>query len=376
MGKMNASLRPARVVPPGRIIERELDARGWTQKDLAEIMGRPPQAINEIVRARKRITPETAYQLAEAFGTSPELWINLEAKYRLHLAGEEREDAIIAQKSRIYSRVPVSELIRRLWIRPTEVVDELEREVCTFLEIDSLDQEPQMVASFRHTPTREPELNAQIAWVQRVKHLARAQAVGVYNLTKLQAALPTLMSHAAEAEDVAKIPALLLSLGIHFVIVPHLEHTYLDGATFIHEGHPVVALTLRYDRIDSFWFTLLHELAHVVAGHEGIFLDNLDEQNGNGIEDEANRIARDWLIDPNSFASFVRVTQPYFSRAKILRYAQGSGRHPGIVLGRLQHDGLVPYRNLRALLVKVNPLLEAWIDDPGPKLRQRDVDFD
>ena len=76
---MNANLRPARVVPPGRIIERELDARGWTQKDLAEIMGRPPQAINEIVRARKRITPETAHQLAEAFGTSPEIWVNLEA---------------------------------------------------------------------------------------------------------------------------------------------------------------------------------------------------------------------------------------------------------------------------------------------------------
>lgn len=371
---MNANPRPARVVPPGQIIERELNARGWTQKDLAEIMGRPPQAINEIVRARKRITPETAYQLAEAFGTSPELWINLEARYRLHLAGEEREDARIAQKSRIYGRVPMSELLRRSWIEAVESIDELEREVCTFLEIDSLDQEPQIVASFRYPPTREPELNAQIAWVQRVKHLARAQAAAVFDVTRLRAAIPTLLSHAAKAEDVAQIPALLLSLGVHFVVVPHLEHTYVDGAAFTLEGHPVVALTLRYDRIDSFWFTLLHELAHVVAGHEGIFLDNLDEQNGNGTEDEANRMARDWLIDSDVFASFVRVTQPYFSGTEISRFAQGLGRHSGIVLGRLQYDGLVPYRNLRALLVKVKPFLEVWIDDPGPNLRQSSVD--
>jgi HTH-type transcriptional regulator/antitoxin HigA len=363
---MNANLRPARIVPPGRIIERELEARGWTQKDLAEIMGRPPQAINEIVRGRKRITPETAHQLAEAFGTSPEVWINLESRYRLQLAGEEQADATIAQKSRIYGRVPVSELIRRSWIMTAESIDDLERKVCAFLEIDSLDQEPLVVAAFRHAPTREPELNAQIAWIQRVKQLARAQTVGAYDTTKLQAELPTIISHAAEAQDMADLPQLLLGMGVHFVIVPHLQHTFIDGAAFTLEGHPVVALTLRYDRIDSFWFTLLHELAHVVAGHGGIILDNLDRPNGNATEDEANQLARDWLIDPGAYAGFVRVTQPYFSRAKVSRFAQRLKRHPGIVLGRLQHDGLVPYRNLRALLIKVRPYFEGWIDNPGP----------
>jgi HTH-type transcriptional regulator/antitoxin HigA len=79
-------------VPPGRIIERELEARGWSQKDLAAITGRPPQVINEIVQGRKRITPETAHQLAEAFGTSPEFWANMEAKYRLLLASEDYDD--------------------------------------------------------------------------------------------------------------------------------------------------------------------------------------------------------------------------------------------------------------------------------------------
>ena len=76
---MNQQLKPARVFPPGRVLSEELEARGWTQKDLADIMGRPAQTINEIVRGSKQITPETAIELSEAFGTSAEFWTNLGA---------------------------------------------------------------------------------------------------------------------------------------------------------------------------------------------------------------------------------------------------------------------------------------------------------
>lgn len=94
---MSESLGPARIVLPGRIMKRELVARGWTQKNLAEIIGRPEQAISEIIQGRKRITPETALQLSEAFGTSPEFWINLETKYRLH----RKQDAFAAESAAI-----------------------------------------------------------------------------------------------------------------------------------------------------------------------------------------------------------------------------------------------------------------------------------
>ena len=81
---MSARPRPERVPAPGRIIRREMEARGWTQKDLAHIMDRPEQVISQIVRGRKRVTPETALELASAFGTSADLWLDLEANYRLH----------------------------------------------------------------------------------------------------------------------------------------------------------------------------------------------------------------------------------------------------------------------------------------------------
>lgn len=82
------SQRPvAQVFPPGEFLREELEARGWTQTDLAEILGWPLQAVNAIINGKKEITPETAIALGAAFGTSAELWLNLESAYRLWKVG-------------------------------------------------------------------------------------------------------------------------------------------------------------------------------------------------------------------------------------------------------------------------------------------------
>lgn len=142
------------------------------------------------------------------------------------------------------------------------------------------------------------------------------------------------------------------------MIVPHLSKTYLDGAAFYLDGHPVVALTLRYDRIDSFWFTLMHELGHIVAGHQGSYLDDLGNLELTEEEAEANRLAADWLIEPEALQGFVAKHRPRFSRKAIEEFARSQGRHPGIILGRLQNDIEVPHGNLRVLLIKVGSFLE------------------
>lgn len=371
---MSQALRPARAVAPGRVLSRELEARGLSQKELAEIMGRPPQAINEIIRGTKRITPETALELAAAFETSAELWLNLEANYRLHLARQGSGQEEIARRGRLYAHAPIRELLGRGWIRATSSLDDLEREVCAFLGISSLGDSSGLAVSIRHARERGPELNAQIAWVKRVEALAGEQAVGSFDPTRLRNSLQTVLALAARAEDVALVPSTLLALGVHFVIVPQLDRTYLDGAAWVLDGHPLVALTLRYDRVDCFWFTLAHELAHVLASHEGVYLDDLKASDNQDArtpiqeELEANRCARDWLLEPAVFEAFVSKAGPFFSKASIERFATSQGRHPGIVLGQLQHRGLVGYSYLGRLLVKVRPFLEDWIDSPGPQM--------
>ena len=369
-GTVDNSLRPARVSPPGSLIRRELAARGWTQRDLAEIMGRPEQVISEIVRGNKQVTPETAWQLAAAFGTSAELWMNLQANYQLYLTRRYSNRSDIAKKSRLHSLAPVSELVKRGWIERGATLDDLERNLCEFLGLTSPSDQPQLVASFRHTVARRPDASASFAWLKRVEHLCRQQPGGPVDRQAVACLIPELVRHALEPEQVALVPALLRETGLHFAIVPHLRGTYLDGAALSLESRPLVALTVRYDRIDSFWFTLLHELAHVVAGHTGVFLDAIcdpGEVDRSEEEKEADELASSWLIDSARLKEFVRRTQPRFSGAKIAAFAAGINLHPGIVLGRLQYEGLVPFKNLRRLLPKVEPHLVDWIDVPGPQ---------
>ncbi len=355
---MIQQLAPARVPPPGRILSRELEARGWTQKDLADITGRPIQTINEIIQGKKQITPETALDLGEAFGTSAEFWTNLETKYRLHLARKDNQERDVVRKSQLYTLAPISELIKRGWLQATDNLDELERQVCNFFGINSIAQPPKLAINFRCAQERDPEAIAQLAWAKQVENLAQQQTVRHFDRERLRAAIPKILTCAEHLEDIAQVPDLLRSLGIYFVIVPHLSKTYLDGAAFYLGEHPVIALTLRYDRIDSFWFTLMHELGHIVAGHQDSYLDNLSNLAVNDEELEANQLAADWLIEPGTLQDFVSKNKPHFSRKGIEQFAQTQKRHPGIILGRLHNDNFVPHKNLRVLLIKVSPFLE------------------
>lgn len=354
---ISQKLAPAKVPTPGKILSRELEARGWAQKDLAEIMGRPVQSIDEIIQESKQITPEIAIELSQALGTSPEFWTNLEVKYQLHLVGKEKKEQDIARKSRLYTIAPISELIKNKWIQATDSIDDLERQICNFFGISSLDETLQLAVNFRCSEHREPEETSRITWVKRVENLAKQQTVASFEREKIEIAIPEILACAKQVESIVRIPRLLADLGVHFLIVPHLSKTYLDGAALYLNSNPVIALTLRYDRIDSFWFTLMHELAHIVLGHQGAYLDNLDALEENEEEKEANEKAANWLINSQTLNEFIISSKKAFSCETIEEFAQNQNRHPGIILGRLHYDKLVPYKNFRSLLVKVSPIL-------------------
>lgn len=361
---MSETLQPARAVSPGEIIEMELEERGWTQRDLAEIMNRPPQAISEIIRGVKQITPETALELAQAFGTSAELWINLEARYRLQLARQQGGDGNsgIARRSRLCSLLPITDMLRRGWLRQSDPAEILERDVRALLNGD-----PEHVLAtvhFRHSEDRGPVHGAQVAWVARVRQVAARQEVPPFAHDRVEQAIPALRQLAARPEQVAEVPGLLQSFGIRFVIVPVLPKTYIDGVLCDAETAPIIALTLRYDRIDSFWFTLFHELAHLVLGHHTLHLDNLESKTLEKDEQEiaANQQAQAWIVDQDILNRWITQTRPYFSQHAIEQCAAEQGLHPGILLGQLMKNKAVTYKHLRKLLVKVRPYLEEWID--------------
>jgi HTH-type transcriptional regulator/antitoxin HigA len=130
--------KPAEVFPPGEFIREELEERGWTQADLAKIMGRPASALNLIIAGKKGITAETAKELASAFGTSADFWLNLENAYKLSKVVVAEE--IISRRARLFEIAPVKELEKRNWIKRCDSVEDLERELKTFFSANSLDE--------------------------------------------------------------------------------------------------------------------------------------------------------------------------------------------------------------------------------------------
>ena len=108
----------AEIYPPGEFLREELQARNWTQGDLAEILGRPLARINEIICGKRAITPETAKGLSEALGTSADLWLNLENAYQLSKV--RKTDKAVERRAKLYAMVPIREMVKRHWIEPSD----------------------------------------------------------------------------------------------------------------------------------------------------------------------------------------------------------------------------------------------------------------
>jgi HTH-type transcriptional regulator/antitoxin HigA len=357
---------PAEVFPPGEFVKDELKARGWTQADLAEILGRTERTVSEIVNGKRSLTPEMARGLGEAFCTDPQFWMNLEATYQL--AQVRRTDDAIARRAKLYALVPMKEMIRRHWIEASENVDVMEQRVMSFLELRSLDDSPSFNASARSPIAPTP---LQCAWLARARQLARALTVQRFAKGRLDTACDELRRLLPTTPELRHVSKILAEAGIRFVVVEGLPGSRIDGAAFWLDAHsPVVAMTIRYDRLDSFWFTLMHELAHVKNGDGASLDENLvgDDSEATDTKAESERKADEFsgnfLVADREFNSFVARVGPLYSRLKIAGFANRLQIHPGIVVGRLQKTKRIPYSHHRELLEKVRSIvLETALSD-------------
>jgi HTH-type transcriptional regulator/antitoxin HigA len=358
-----ANRKPAEVFPPGEFIRDELAERGWTQSDLAKIMGRPLPAINGIINGTRSVTPETAIELASALGTSPEFWLNLETAYQLSNANVAEENAI-RQRAKLFESAPVKDMEKRGWIKSTTTIPALDASLTQFFSIP----EASRLRVAARTSVQSSELNPeQVAWCVRALQLAKALPAHRFSNKALDDGIPKLRALADFPENVRKVSKVLAEMGIRFVVVEHLPKSKIDGAAlWLGDGwdHPVIALSLRYDRIDSFWHTLFHELSHIknrdsyildidiVGADRCLASDELSE-----VEARANREAAEMLIPRDRLLSFIQRTRPFYYAQKIIQFAHLLKIHPGIIAGQLQHRGEIDWAANRHMLVKVRDIL-------------------
>lgn len=366
---------PAEVFSPGEYLKDELDARGWTQLEFAEIIGRSPRLVNEIIAGKRGITPSTAKEIAAALGTTALFWLNLESTYQLR--NGEPAPARIAQEARLRERFPVREMIRRGWITPSESPDVLESRVLRFFRIEHIDHRPAFAHAAKKSQYSDDIRPTRDAWLFRVRQIAETMQTGPYSEDGLRAALETFKAFRRDVEDVRHVPRVLTECGVRFVIVEPLPGSKIDGVCFWLEGttnRPVIGMSLRLDRIDNFWFVLRHEIEHVLRG-DGKNAPVVDENVGSpGLPDGENSVllpeeaaancaAVEFCVPQAELNDFIARVHNMYWESRIPGFADQIKIHPGLVVGQLQRRS-GQWSLLRRSLVKVrNVLVPAAMTD-------------
>lgn len=367
---------PAEVFTPGEFIRDELDERGWTQADLAKITGRPLPTINLIINGKTSITPETAIGLSNAFGTSAQFWLNLETAYQLSKIEANNEP--VRQRAKIFESAPINDMQKRGWIKPTKTIAALQGRLAAFFSLPEINR---LKAATLRASAQECELTPeQLAWCVRALQLAKSVPAKRFTNKSFAEGIPQLRALANFPENVRKVPKVLSEMGIRFVVIEHLPKSKIDGAALWlgdDWGRPVVALSLRYDRIDSFWHTLFHELSHI-KNKDSYVLDVdivgadrcLSNEALSEIEARANQEAAEMLIPKELLHSFIVRTRPFYYTEKIIQFANLIKIHPGIIAGQLQYRKEIDWSANRLMLVKVRDILisGAMADGWGTKI--------
>lgn len=335
----------AEVFPVGEHLADELDARGWTQVDFAEILGRPAQFVSEIISGKKEITRESAAQIAAALGTSVEFWLNLQDSFFLWKQAQDsrtRESLdAVKTRARLRELAPVALLRKRGFITSSDLVGQSE-EVLHLLGMQTLEEEPTIRFAARRSNADEAVTVTQNAWVACVKASAGDLKVASYSRDRLRELAEQLSAKARNPEEFAAFQAAFAEAGVKLIYVEAFPGGKLDGCALIVDGTPVIGISGRWKRLDKVLFTILHETAHVLLGHvsedAGVIIDDLSEESHDE-EREADQLASELAI---SGALPTVPERPSF--AWVQTQADKLCVHPITLIGRLQNDHLLSWK--------------------------------
>lgn len=356
-----SKLKPFVNLGPGDTIREELEYYGWEQKDLAEIMGRTEKYISQLITNKAPITYEAACQLSKVFKQSTQFWLNLDANFRQRLQASAKVVETEA-KALIYRYMPVREL-RRVIDLPRQV-DGLVAAVKKFWDIDELDfgfLEKEAQVCFRKSEAyRNFNPYYALSWIRLAKNsLVGRRPKTKYNRNRLQVLVNQLVDYTVEPNGVENFVFELARCGVVFLHLDHFQQTYVDGASFFDRGRPVIVYTARHDRNDNFWFTMAHELGHVLLHEDSqgaVFIDSMDHLDlSNERERDADDFAESVLKSKAVIKAFRGVRRP--SAVRVRATASDLGLHPGIVAGCLQHNKKASYSSFHDLKTTVRSIL-------------------
>ena len=328
-------------VPPGATIREQLEIRGMNQREFAKRMGMTEKHISNLINGKVELSQNVALRLESVLGVPAKFWNNLEAIYREKVARATDENELEEDIS-IAKEFPYSKMATLGWVPPTRKAEEKVWNLRGFFEVARLGlleilRIPGI--AYRKVGENSKSNYALAAWAHKARLDSRTILTSPVNIDKLSSVLSDIRALTLEDPEsfCPKLRQLLGECGIAIVFLPHISGSFLHGATFIEGNHIVIGLTVRGRDADRFWFSLFHELCHVIDGH--IF--NQDFTDDPEREAAADRFARDILIPVADYNAFIQTDCR--SKEAIITFAKKIGIAPGIVVGRLQKENIIPY---------------------------------
>ncbi len=366
MGRIQTEFAPDTVSLPGDTLQEALETRGMTQAELAARTGRTPKLVSEIINGKAPISPDTALQLERVLGVPAEFWNNRERRYR-------EVKARLDERQRLSSAVewaglfPLRSMAKLGWIEKRRDKVEQLREVLSFFGVASPDAWEQYWArvsvAYRKSPTFEADDYALAAWLRQGEIEGQSTECAPFQASRLRSVLDRLRPLTRQEPELfePQLQEMCAGCGVAVALVPELPKIRASGASrWLTPRKALIQVNLRYKTDDHFWFTVFHEAAHVLHDSKRKVYVDREDLNGGEQEAEANRFAMEKLLAQGKLREFARRNgcPPRFpSKAAIRRFAADVGISPGIVVGQLQHLGLLPHSHCNDLKRKL-----VWAD--------------
>jgi len=351
MTELSAPYAPDWVSPPGETILDIIEERDWTQAELAQRLGYTTKHVNQLIKGKVPLTDDAAIRLERVVGSTVGFWLTREAKYRERCA---RLDA--TEKFTVWidwlEQLPVKELMSAGAIAKCRIDAKSKPgivESCLrFFGVASPDEwlkhYGQMQAAFRRSRAEQSDIGAISAWLRMGEQTAEKQDGPKYDRARFEAALDEMrtLTTLPPGEFQPRLQTLFHRAGVAFVLVPAIPKAHVSGvARWLNAHRPLIQLSLYGKTNDKFWFTLFHEAAHILLHAKEKKSVFLDDPNQSGTDSVEERQANDWAGDFLIPERFVSELSDLRTRSAVCDFAKKIGIHPGVVVGRLQHDGLI-----------------------------------
>lgn len=360
---LSHAFSPDWVSPPGDSILDMIEEREWTQNQLADRLGYSPKHVNQLIKGKVQLTEDAAIRLQSVLGASVGFWLKREALYRERAALINAEDRHATMVPWL-EQLPVKELMDVGAIARRRIDSKskpgIVAELLAFFGVAAPDQWEsnygKMALSFRRSRTDQTDIGAISSWLRMGERLSEKLDGPRYDEARFREALPKIRSLTLLPADkfVAELRRLFHESGVLLVIVPSVPRARVSGvARWLSPSRPLVQLSLYGKTNDKFWFTLFHEAAHILLHaneKKSVFLDDPSKTSTDSKEEhEANAWASSFLI-PTEYAKALPDLPK--TRTSVCNFAATVGVHPGIIVGRLQHDHLMEVTWLNDLKVK------------------------